>query len=144
MDADFYTIAMIIKPAAVCGNGMVVIYRFKAVGLFLLRHGAYAQEGQNLDGFAELTIKYDERLNPSISATAFNLLGILSIEDHAILKERTIEIANSSLRHWIKKLTIYYIKLAFGRDAKTNEILLIDEFSRGICASAKGIHTLNH
>lgn len=41
----------------------------------------------------ELTIKDDERLDPPISADAFNMLGILSIEDYAILKERTIEIA---------------------------------------------------
>ena len=40
---------MTVKPATVFGNGLEVICRFKAVGSFLRRYGAYVKEGQDLD-----------------------------------------------------------------------------------------------
>ena len=49
-----------------------------AVGSFLRRYSAYAQEGQDLDGFMEVTIKDDERLAPPISADALDMLGVFS------------------------------------------------------------------
>ncbi|MGM9949983.1 MAG: phosphoribosylaminoimidazolesuccinocarboxamide synthase [Lysinibacillus sp.] len=139
VDADFENATMTVKPATVFGKGLEVICRFKAVGSFLRRYGAYVQEGQDLDGFVEVTIKDDERLDPPISADALDMLGILSLEEYAILKERTIEISHFVAAELGKKgLTLYDIKLEFGRDAKTGEILLIDEISGGNMRAYKG------
>lgn len=132
VDANFNDATMNVKPAAVFGKGLEVICRFKAVGSFLRRYGAYVQEGQELPSYVEVTIKDDERLDPPISADALDMLGILSLEEYAILKKRTIEISEFVAEELKKKgLTLYDIKLEFGRDAQTNEILLIDEISGG-------------
>lgn len=87
----------------------------------------------------EVTIKDDERQDPPISADALDMLGILSLEEYDILKQRTIEISKFVAAELAKKdLTLYDIKLEFGRDAKTNEILLIDEISGGNMRVYKG------
>ncbi|WP_107942582.1 phosphoribosylaminoimidazolesuccinocarboxamide synthase [Metasolibacillus sp. FSL H7-0170] len=139
VDANFTDATMTVKPASVFGNGLEVICRFKAVGSFLRRYGAYAKEGQDLNAFVEVTIKDDERQDPPISADALDMLGILSLEEYDILKQRTIEISKFVAAELAKKdLTLYDIKLEFGRDAKTNEILLIDEISGGNMRVYKG------
>ena len=139
VDANFDDATMTVKPATVFGKGLEVICRFKAVGSFLRRYGAYVQEGQDLDSFVEVTIKDDERLDPPISADALDMLGLLTLEEYAILKHRTIEISKFVAAELEKKgLTLYDIKLEFGRDAKTNEILLIDEISGGNMRAYKG------
>lgn len=139
VDANFDDATMTVKPATVFGNGLEVICRFKAVGSFLRRYGAYVKEGQDLDAFVEVTIKDDERQDPPISADALDMLGILSLEEYDILKQRTIEISQFVAAELAKKdLTLYDIKLEFGRDAKTNEIILIDEISGGNMRAYKG------
>lgn len=51
------------------------------------------QKVEDLDSFVEVTIKDDERLDPPISEDALAMLGILTHEEYAILKQRTIEIS---------------------------------------------------
>lgn len=132
VEANFEEATMTVKPATVFGKGLEVICRFKAVGSFLRRYGAYATEGQDLDAFVEVTIKDDDRQDPPISEDALAMLGILTHDEYAILKQRTIEISKFVAAELEKKgLTLYDIKLEFGRDAKTGEILLIDEISGG-------------
>lgn len=139
VDANFEEQSMTVKPATVFGNGLEVICRFKAVGSFLRRYGAYVQEGQNLDAFVEVTIKDDERQDPPISADALDMLNLLSLEEYEVLKERTIEISKFVGTELAKKgLTLYDIKLEFGRDMNTNEIILIDEISGGNMRAYKG------
>ncbi len=111
----------------------------QAVGSFLRRYGAYVKEGQDLDSFVEVTIKDDDRLDPPISEDALAMLNLLTHEEYAILKQRTIEISKFVAAELAKKgLTLYDIKLEFGRDAKTNEIILIDEISGGNMRAYKG------
>lgn len=130
--ANFEDATMKVKPATVFGKGLEVICRFKAVGSFLRRYGEYVAEGQDLDAFVEVTIKDDERQDPPISEDALAMLNLLTHEEYAILKERTIEISKFIGTELAKKgLTLYDIKLEFGRDAMTGEILLIDEISGG-------------
>lgn len=139
VEANLEDATMKVKPATVFGNGLEVICRFKAVGSFLRRYGAYVQEGQDLDSFVEVTIKDDDRQDPPISSDALNMLGILSLDEYETLKQRTIEIAKFVQAELAKKgLTLYDIKLEFGRDAKTGEILLIDEISGGNMRAYKG------
>ncbi|WP_102692437.1 phosphoribosylaminoimidazolesuccinocarboxamide synthase [Rummeliibacillus pycnus] len=123
---------MTVKPATVFGKGLEVICRFRADGSFLRRYGAYVEEGQKLNSFVEVTIKDDERQDPPISKDALVMLGILSEEEYEVLKQHTIDISNFVRTELAKKgLTLHDIKLEFGRDAKTGEILLIDEVSGG-------------
>lgn len=132
VDADIDASTMTVKPAIMFGNGIEVICRYRAVGSFLRRYGMYAKEGQPLDAFVEVTLKDDERQDPPITEDALDMLGILSKEEYAILKDLTIKISNIIKNELAKKgLELYDIKLEFGRIGEEGQIALIDEISGG-------------
>ncbi len=123
---------MKVKPAEVFGNGLEVICRYRAVGSFLRRYGMYAEEGQPLDAFVEVTLKDDDRQDPPINEDALHMLGILSRDEYKILKELTIEISNIIKEELAKRgIELYDIKLEFGRVGEDGHIALIDEISGG-------------
>jgi phosphoribosylaminoimidazole-succinocarboxamide synthase len=132
IDADLDNATMTVKKAAVFGNGLEVICRYRAVGSFLRRYGMYAEEGQPLDAFIEVTLKDDERNDPPISEDALDMLGILSKEEYKVIKSLTREIAAIVKEELAQKgLELYDIKFEFGRVGKDNHIALIDEISGG-------------
>ncbi|PIC57605.1 phosphoribosylaminoimidazolesuccinocarboxamide synthase [Sporosarcina sp. P12(2017)] len=131
INADLDEVTMTVKPATVFGKGLEVICRYRAVGSFLRRFGAYAEEGQVLDAFVEVTLKDDERQDPPISEDALAQLHILTHEEYATLKELTQQISEVVRSEMAEKgLELYDIKLEFGRDPERN-IMLIDEISGG-------------
>lgn len=132
IESDLEDVTMTVKDAEMFGHGLEVICRYKAVGSFLRRYGAYCEEGQSLDAFVEVTIKDDERGDPPISEDALAMLGILSKDEYTILVDLTKEISNIIKDDLAKKnLELYDIKLEFGRDKNNGEIMLIDEISGG-------------
>jgi phosphoribosylaminoimidazole-succinocarboxamide synthase len=132
ISADLDEVTMTVKRAQVLGKGLEVICRYKAVGSFLRRYAAYCEEGQDLDKFVEVTIKDDERGDPVISKDALAMLGVLTPEQYDELKERTRQICDVVKAELAKKgLDLYDIKLEFGYDAATQQIILIDEISGG-------------
>jgi len=132
IDADIANRTMTVVPATVFGQGLEVICRYRAVGSFLRRYGKYVEEGQPLEAFVEVTLKDDERLDPPISADALDMLGVLSKDEYETLARLTRDISQVVKEDLAKKgIDLYDIKLEFGRDAKTKEILLIDEISGG-------------
>lgn len=132
IDADIENATMTVKPAQVFGEGLEVICRFRAVGSFLRRYGKYAQEGQPLDAFVEVTLKDDERQDPPISEDALDMLGILTKDEYQTLKALTKQIANVVKDELAKKgIELYDIKFEFGRVGEDKQIVLIDEISGG-------------
>lgn len=131
ISADLDNVSMEVKPGKVFGKGLEVICRYKAVGSFYRRYGQYCTEGQDLHGFVEVTLKDDERGDPTISADALALLDILTETEYTMLKEMTLRICGIIRDELAKKgLDLYDIKLEFGRDANSG-IMLIDEISGG-------------
>ncbi|ARD48587.1 phosphoribosylaminoimidazolesuccinocarboxamide synthase [Sporosarcina sp. P33] len=136
--ADLDEVTMTVKPATVFGKGLEVICRYRAVGSFLRRYGAYCEEGQVLNAFVEVTLKDDERQDPPISEDALAQLHILTHEEYATLKELTQQISEVVRSEMAEKgLELYDIKLEFGRDPERN-IMLIDEISGGNMRVYKG------
>lgn len=132
VSANIQDVSMIVKSANMFGKGLEVICRYKAVGSFLKRYGAYCEEGQSLDSFIEVTLKDDERGDPTISEDALVMLNILTPKEYTIIKELTIKICALVKKELASKsLDLYDIKLEFGKDQRTNEIMLIDEISGG-------------
>lgn len=132
IDANLEENTMTVKKANMFGNGLEVICRYRAVGSFMRRYGKYAEEGQKLDAYVEMTLKDDERQDPLITSDALDMLGILSYEEYEILKDMTIKISNLVKEELAKKdIELYDIKLEFGKVGKDNEIVLIDELSGG-------------
>ncbi|WP_100401407.1 phosphoribosylaminoimidazolesuccinocarboxamide synthase [Bacillus sp. FJAT-42315] len=131
VDANIEEATMTVKPATVFGKGLEVICRFRAVGSFLRRYGMYAEEGQALDAFVEVTLKDDDRQDPPITEDALDMLGILTKEEYTVLKELTQKIAHTVKEELAKKeIELYDIKFEFGRLAD-GQIVLIDEISGG-------------
>lgn len=132
ISADIDQVTMTVREAKVFGKGLEVICRYRAVGSFLRRYGAYCEEGQPLDAFVEITLKDDERGDPTISADALAMLGVLSQQEYDILTAQTKRICGIIRDELATKgLELYDIKLEFGRDKETDEIILIDEISGG-------------
>lgn len=129
--SDLDETTMTVIPADAFGDGLEVICRYRAAGSFLRRYGKYAEEGQELDKFVEVTLKDDERNDPPISRDALSMLGILSGGDYETLKQLTIDISDIIKEELARKnIELYDIKLEFGRDKEGN-IILIDEISGG-------------
>lgn len=132
VDANIEEATMTVLPATVFGHGLEVICRYRAVGSFLRRYGLYAQEGQPLDAFVEVTLKDDERQDPPISEDALAMLGILSTDEYQTLKKLTKQIGGIVKDELAKKgIELYDIKFEFGRAGKDQQIMLIDEISGG-------------
>jgi len=130
--SDLDTKLMQVKPVNALGKGLEVICRYKAVGSFVKRYGEYVKEGQDLNGYVEITLKDDERQDPFINQDALELLGILTPKEYGTMKRLTKEISDSVKEKLDKKnLDLYDIKLEFGKDKHTGEIVLIDEISGG-------------
>ena len=130
IDADIEKAEMTVLPATAFGKGLEIICRFRAVGSFLRRWGAYAAEGQPLDAFVEVTLKDDDRGDPPITKDALAMLGLLSPEEYETLKSLTQQISTIIKEDLEQKgLELYDIKLEFGRN--NGNIILIDEISSG-------------
>ena len=77
--ADVDAQALVVKRAT--WNGLEFIVRFKAAGSFVRRYGRYIEEGAELGGLVEITLKDDERGDPLIVDEAIEALGIMRIDD---------------------------------------------------------------
>lgn len=132
VEANLDKLTMTVKKAAVFGQGLEVICRYRAVGSFYRRYGRYCEEGQPLDAFVEVTLKDDGRNDPPITEDALDMLGILSKAEYVVLKDLTQKIAGIVKEELAKKgMELYDIKFEFGRVGEDAEIALIDEISGG-------------
>ena len=132
VDANIDEVTMTVRSAKVFGKGLEVICRYRAVGSFLRRYGAYCEEGQPLDAFVEVTLKDDDRKDPPINKDGLAQLGLLTTDEYVTLEALTKEISGVVKAELAAKgLELYDIKLEFGRDAETGNIMLIDEISGG-------------
>lgn len=132
LESNIEESTMTVLPAEMFGKGIEVICRYRAVGSFLRRYGMYAEEGQALDAYVEVTLKDDEREDPLITEDALEMLNILSKDEYKILKELTKDIAKVVKDELGKKgIELYDIKFEFGRVGDDKHIALIDEISGG-------------
>lgn len=147
VSSDVDNLTMHVKKASVFGQGLEVICRFKAVGSFIRRYGAYIESGTDLDSYVEFTLKDDERQDPLITQDALEQLGILKDGEYEELKRLTQSISQAIKDDLAKKdLELYDIKLEFGRIDGTDEIVLIDEVSGGnmrVFADGESVHPLD-
>lgn len=130
VDSDLENTTMTVVPAKVFGKGLEVILRYKAVGSFIRRYGDYIEEGADIDGFVEVTLKDDARGDPFIGKEALAILGLITEEEYDGLVKSTKEISAIIKAELAKKdMELYDIKLEFGRCG--DKIILIDEISGG-------------
>lgn len=139
VDADVEARTMQVKKISVFGEGLEVICRFRAVGSFVRRYGDYVEEGAALPAYVEMTLKDDERGDPLINEAALETLNILKPDEYKEIADLTVQVSELIKDELAQKgLDLYDIKLEFGRDEKTGEVLLIDELSGGNMRVFKG------
>jgi phosphoribosylaminoimidazole-succinocarboxamide synthase len=131
ISADAENGTMDVIAAKPFGKGLEIICRYRAVGSFLRRYGAYVQEGDKLNAYVEATLKDDERGDPLVTVDGLAALGIMSAAQYAEIKTNTQRItALISAVLQKKGLELYDIKLEFGTDSDGN-VILIDEIASG-------------
>lgn len=139
ISADLDKAQMVVKEAEMFGRGLEVICRYRAVGSFYRRYAIYCKEGQKLNALVEFTIKDDERGDPTISKDTLEALGILSTSDYEKIHKLTVNICTLVKEELsLRGLELYDIKLEFGKDKNSGEIMLIDELSAGNMRVYKG------
>lgn len=123
---------MIVKKAHMFGDGLEVICRYRAVGSFFRRYGAYCTEGEILPAVTEVTLKDDERNDPPISKETLVALGVIDEDIYEEMIDLTKKITAIVYDTCMARgLELYDIKLEFGLDPTTGKIMLIDEISGG-------------
>lgn len=132
VDANPAENTMEVKKATLFGQGVEVICRYKAVGSFHRRYGQYIEKGADLPAYVEMTLKDDEREDPLITREGLAVLEVMTENEYdeiVGLTQKITEIVSAILAQ--KELTLYDIKLEFGRTGEDGAITLIDEISGG-------------
>jgi phosphoribosylaminoimidazole-succinocarboxamide synthase len=129
--ADVENGTMDVKKAKPFGKGLEVICRYRVVGSFIRRYGAYINEGEKLDAYVEATLKDDHRGDPLVTVEGLEALGIMTAAQFEEIKSMTRNIT-ALIKDYLQKkgLELYDIKLEYGIDDSGN-VLLIDEISSG-------------
>ncbi len=127
-DADAGTMEVV--RASPIGQGLEVICRYRAVGSFIRRYGAYIEEGAPLDAYVEITLKDDARGDPLITQDGLAALQIMDEQAYARVRDLTRRIAGAIRDDLAQRgMELYDIKLEFG--TADGAFLLIDEVSSG-------------
>lgn len=131
VSADIEKATMEVLPGKVFGKGLEVICRLVATGSFIRRYGDYIEGGTSLaPGYVETTFKDDEKGDPLVTPDGLAVLGVMSLEQYASMKEQTIKITNIVANELKKKgLDLWDIKFEFGYNG--DEVILIDEIASG-------------
>ncbi len=131
VSANLNDTTMEVLPGKVFGKGLEVICRYKAVGSFLRRYGAYIEEGADLPAYVETTFKDDAKGDPLVTKDGLVCLGVMTEKQYDDVKDMTQKITKivaDDLKE--KGLELYDIKFEFGYDEDGN-VMLIDEISSG-------------
>lgn len=126
VSADLENRALIAKQAK--WTGLEFIVRFKAYGSFVRRYGKYVEQGADLGGLVEITLKDDERGDPLIVDEAIAALGLLSLDEvkeAKALVRRAAEVIRRDLEE--KGLELLDIKFECG--VVDDQLVIIDDIS---------------
>ena len=130
VSADIDNATMEVLPAKVFGKGLEVICRYRAVGSFIRRYGAYMESGTPLNAYVETTLKDDDLCDPLITPDGLDAIGVMTLDQYAQMKAMTQKISGIVKEALAEKgLDLYDIKFEFGY--YNGEVILIDEIASG-------------
>lgn len=130
VSADIENATMEVLPAEVFGKGLEVICRYRAVGSFIRRYGAYMESGTPLNAYVETTLKDDYLGDPLITPDGLEAIGVMTLDQYAEMKAMTQKISGIVKETLAEKgLDLYDIKFEFGY--YQGEVILIDEIASG-------------
>ena len=137
LDYDLDALNMTTRKASLFKPGLEWIARWVGTGSFIRRYSSIpgVKDGMRFsDPVLEITLKDDAGQDPLIVPSAIVATGIMSAKDmEAACKanERTMILLQKMYAE--RGLDLWDIKIEWGKDAETGELLLIDEVSAGCC-----------
>src|SRR5690606_26962229 len=108
--------------------GLEFIVRFKAAGSFVRRYGRYVQEGTDLGGLVEITLKDDERGDPLIVDEAITALGLLEQEQIGQAKALVRQAAHL-IRQDLQAKGLELLDIKFECGLIDDRLVIIDDIS---------------
>lgn len=134
---DLEASTMVVRKAEALGAGLEWVARWVGTGSFVRRFKNVpgVRDGMRFPSLVtEITIKDDAGGDPMIDPSAVVALGILSQTDMDRLRElnyKTMQAIHALFE--ANGLDLWDIKIEWGKDATTGELLLIDEVSANGC-----------
>lgn len=144
LSSDLAAGTMTVLPAKMFGNGVEVIVRQIATGSFIRRYGEYMKDGTPLDRLVEFTIKDDGRGDPLATSETLAALGIMTEAEYTAQREmarRICAVIDTEMKK--RGLTLFDMKMEFGRCGDDNVISLVDEISPGCMRVYRGEKSLS-
>lgn len=126
VSVDKTTPGLIAKKAR--WNGLEFIVRFKAYGSFLRRFGAFVEEGADLPGLVEISVKDDERGDPFINDDAVDALGMMALEDVLAVKALVAKAAHI-VRDDLARQGVDLLDMKFECGEVDGRFVIIDDIS---------------
>lgn len=108
--------------------GLEFIVRFKAAGSFVRRYGRYIQEGADLGGLVEITLKDDERGDPPINEEAVSALGLLTADQVGQAKA-LVRRAAHLIRDHLREKGLELVDIKFECGLLAGDLMIIDDIS---------------
>ena len=137
VDYDLGNLSMVVRKAKVFGPGLEWVCRWVGTGSFVRRY-------KNIPGVVngmkfsspvmEITIKDDAGDDPMIVPSAILALELMSkteLDELLALNKKAMLLIHGLFLE--KNLDLWDIKIEWGKDAETGELLLIDEVSANGC-----------
>jgi phosphoribosylaminoimidazole-succinocarboxamide synthase len=144
LSTDMAAKTMTVQPAKMFGDGVEVIVRQIATGSFIRRYGAYMKDGTPLDRLVEFTIKDDGRGDPLATSETLAALGIMTEAEYTTQRDMARKICALIDAEMQKRgLTLYDMKMEFGRCGADGKISLVDEISPGCMRVYRGDKSLS-
>ena len=133
VSADIDNATMEVLPAKVFGKGLEVICRYRAVGSFIRRYGAYMESGTPLNAYVETTLKDDDLGDPLINDYHALALGLATEDEIGEIKAMAFKV-NEVMKDYFDHLNVTLVdfKLEFGKTSD-GKIILADEISPDTC-----------
>src|SRR5690606_13264775 len=126
VSADLENRALIAKQAK--WTGLEFIVRFKAYGSFVRRYGKYVEQGADLGGLVEITLKDDERGDPLIIDEAIAALGLMSLDEVKEAKA-LVRRAAEVIRRDLKEKGLELLDIKFECGVVGDQLVIIDDIS---------------
>lgn len=144
LSADLEAGTMTVRAARMFGKGVEVIVRQVATGSFIRRYGDYIDDGTPLDRLVEFTIKDDARGDPLATSETLAALGIMTEADYARQHDMARSVCSLVDAEMSSRgLSLYDMKMEFGRCGEDGVISIVDEISPGCMRVYRGSEQLS-
>jgi len=130
VSADIAKNELTVRPATIFGKGLEFVVRYTAEGSFVKRFSDFTEQGANLGGLVEITLKDDAKGDPPVTSdiiVALNLMTKKQVDTAIKLTKKVCDIVKNDLATKGVELLDIKVEVAL----VDGKVALIDEVSGG-------------